>query len=130
MVEKIELRKSSWGMKTDKSLKEVVADLPIGTYNIYVTEVGYITTSSQRKLFWMWMTQLEYWSGQSRIDWHDHYVNKFIPPYKHGISDISTRAMTHFMRQVQADATAEYGVILPLPEDSGYNEFVLEFKNL
>ena len=56
MVEKIELRKSSWGMKADKSLKEVVADLPIGTYNIYVTEVGYITTSSQRKLFWMWMT--------------------------------------------------------------------------
>lgn len=130
MVEKIELKKSSWGTKVNKSLKEIMDSLPIGTYNLYVTEVGYITSSSQRKLFWMWMAQLEYWSGQSRLDWHDYYVNKFIPPYKHGISDISTRAMTHFLHQIQADASSEYGVILPLPEDRGYNEFVLEFEYL
>lgn len=130
MVEKIMLKKSSWGIKSDKSLKEIVNDLPIGTYNIFVTEVGYITTSSQRKLFWMWMGLLEYWSGQPRTDWHDYFVNKFIPPYKHGISDISTRAMTHFMKQIQAECATEYGVTLPLPEDKGYNEFVLEYQHL
>ena len=124
------LKKSSWGIKSDKSLKEIVNDLPIGTYNIFVTEVGYITTSSQRKLFWMWMGLLEYWSGQPRTDWHDYFVNKFIPPYKHGISDISTRAMTHFMKQIQAECATEYGVALPLPEDKGYNEFVLEYQHL
>ena len=130
MVEKIMLKKSAWGIKSDKSLKEIVDNLPIGTYNIFVTEVGYITTSSQRKLFWMWMGLLEYWSGQSRIDWHDYFVGKYIPPYKHGISDICTRAMTHFMQQVQAECAAEFGVTLPLPEDNGYNEFALEFQHL
>lgn len=129
-VQKITLKKSARGLTYDKSLRELVNDLPYGTYNIYVAEADYKTTASQRKLFWMWMGCMEQWSGTSRIEWHDYYVKKFLPPYKHGISDISTKAMYEFMEMVQSDAITEWGVTLPLPRDLDiYNEFVLEYKN-
>lgn len=130
MVEKLTLRKSPYGMKADRSIKEIIENLPIGSYNIYITDVAYRTSTPQRKLFWMWMNELERWSGQPRQDWHDYFVGKFIEPGKHGISDISTKAMTHFMTQIQAECATELGVNLPLPEDSGYNEFVLEYQYL
>lgn len=130
MVVSLRLKKDERGnVSLDKSLMETVEDLPPGSYDFYIAEEGYTTTVSQRRLFWMWMGCLEYWSGETRIKWHDHYVRKFLPPYKHGISDISTKAMSHFMDQIQADAMTEYGVNLPLPRDREvYNEFVLEYK--
>lgn len=130
MIEKLKLTKSSYATRLDKSIVKTVEDLPIGTYNIFITDVAYRTSVPQRKLFWMWMGELEYWSGQPRKDWHDYFVNKFIDPDKHGISDISTKAMTHFMQQVQAECSSEFGVTLPLPEDNGYNEFVMEYQYL
>nr|DAG54597.1 MAG TPA: Putative HNHc nuclease [Caudoviricetes sp.] len=130
MVEKFTFVKSPYGARLDKSLADALENLPIGRFNIYVTDVAYRTSSPQRKLFWMWMTELENWSGQPRKDWHDYFVGKFIPPDKHGISDISTKAMTHFMLQIQAECASEYGINLPLPEDNGYNEFVLENQYL
>jgi hypothetical protein len=37
--------------------------------------------------------------------------------------------MRHFMNQIQADAMTEWGVTLPLPDDSElYSEFIEEFK--
>lgn len=76
----------------------------------------------------MWMVCLEYETGQSRMDFHDYFVKKYIPPYKHGISDITTKAMTHFMEQIKADAQTDFHVMLPLPSDLGYNEFILDYK--
>lgn len=101
---------------------------PDGVYNIYISEVGYTTSVPQRKLFWMWMGCLEYETGTERKKWHDYYVKKFLPPEKHGISDISSKAMHHFMEQIKADAATEYGITLPLPSDLDYNDFILEYK--
>lgn len=128
MVVKLTLKKSARGVFLDKDIAQAVEDLPNGTYDVYIAEVGYKTTAPHRRLFWMWMACLEYETGQSRMDFHDYFVKKYIPPYKHGISDISTKAMTHFMEQIKADAQTDFHVMLPLPSDLGYNEFILDYK--
>lgn len=126
----IRLEKNAFGAtKLSASLVDTIEALPFGKYNIMFEEVHYVRTPSQNRLFWMWMAQLEYWSGTPRKVWHDYYVALFIPPYKHGTSDLSIEAMTHFMEQVHADALTEWGVTLPLPDDSDmFYEFVDEFK--
>ena len=37
--------------------------------------------------------------------------------------------MTDFLNKVQADAAAELGITLPLPEDRYYSEFINEYQN-
>lgn len=128
MVVKLTMKKTAKGTSIDKPLSKAVEDLPDGVYNIYISEVGYTTSVPQRKLFWMWMGCLEYETGTERKKWHDYYVKKFLPPEKHGISDISSKAMHHFMEQIKADAATEYGITLPLPSDLDYNDFILEYK--
>lgn len=130
MVEMLTLRKSTRGSSLDKSLVDSLEALPNGIYRIYITEVGYVTTAQQRKLFWMWMTYLENWSGSTKIEWHDYFVNKYLSPEKHGISDISTKAMAQFLNQIEAEAVREWNVLLPLPKDREvYNQFVMEYKD-
>lgn len=130
----IRLEKSPFGStKLSSSLVEAVDALPCGKYVILIEKQGFARTMSQNRLFWMWMAQLEYWSGTPRRVWHDHYVALFIPPNKHGTSDLSTEAMKHFMNQIHADALTEWGVNLPLPEEDEENnetfyDFVDEFK--
>ena len=130
MGKRIRLEKSViGGTRLSASLVETIDALPNGQYDILIEKRGYVRTLSQNRLFWMWMADLEYWSGTPRKKWHDHFVAMFIPPYKHGTSDLSTEAMKHFMNQVHAECLIEYGVDLPLPDDSDkYYEFVDEYK--
>lgn len=130
MGKRIRLEKSViGGTRLSASLVETIDALPNGQYDILIEKRGYVRTLSQNRLFWMWMADLEYWSGTPRKKWHDHFVAMFIPPHKHGTSDLSMEAMTHFMNQVHAECLTEYGVDLPLPDDSDkYYEFVDEYK--
>lgn len=117
------------GARLSASLVETIDELPNGQYDILIEKRGYVRTLSQNRLFWMWMTELEYWSGTPRKKWHDYFVSLFIPPYRNGTSDLSTEAMKHFMNQVHAEALVEWGVELPLPDDSDmFYDFVDEYK--
>ena len=116
------------GTRLSASLVDTIEQLPNGQYRIIFEKVGYARSLSQNKLFWMWMTDLEYWSGASRNEWHDYYCKKFLPPGV-GTSKLSTEAMRHFMNQIQADALTEWNVTLPLPDDADlFYEFVEEYK--
>ena len=130
MGRRIRLDKSTiGGTRISASLVETIDALPNGQYDILIEKRGYVRSLSQNRLFWMWMTELEYWSGTPRRKWHDYFVEMFIPPYRHGTSDLSTEAMKHFMNQVHAEAQTEWGVTLPLPDDSDeFYEFVDEYK--
>ncbi len=130
-MEKLTLVKNSYeGTVLSRPLVPIIDNLPDGKYNIYIVKKNQISSVPQRKLFWMWMTYLEYWSGESRVKWHDHYCNLFLAPEDRSIRCLSTAAMSNFMQQIQADALAEWNVNLPSPEDNeAYNEFILEFQN-
>lgn len=124
----IKLDKSARKTRLSESIVDAVESLPDGRYNIYIERRGYVRSVSQNKLFWMWMAQLEYWSGTPRRQWHDHYVAMFLPPDKRGTSELSRDAMSHLMNQIQADVLTEWGLKLPLPDDiDAYNAFVGEF---
>ena len=130
MGKRVRLEKSViGGTRLSASLVETIDALPYGQYDILIEKRGYVRTLSQNRLFWMWMAELEYWSGTPRKKWHDYFVELFIPPYKNGTSDLSIEAMNHFMNQVHAEALTEWGVELPLPDDSDmFYEFVDEYK--
>lgn len=110
-------------------LNKAIDALPDGNYILVIQKPGQVRTNGQNKLFWMWMAQLEYLTGTPRKVWHDHYISLFVPPTRHGTSDLSTEAMQHLMNQIHADALVEWGIDLPLPDDSDkYYDFVDEFK--
>ena len=69
---------------------------------------------------------------------HDYYCNRFLRrtafikgremTVAGSTSKLNTVQMTDFLRKVQADAAAELGITLPLPEDRYYREFVNEYR--
>lgn len=117
------------GTVINRSLVETVEALPDGKYNIYIVEKECRASVPQQRLFWMWMTCLEYWSGESRVKWHDHYCRLFLSPWQQSTRSLSSVAMGHFLDQIQADALTEWNVRLPSPEDEFYQDFVLTYKN-
>lgn len=130
-MQKLTLIKNNYeGTVINRSLVETIESLPNGKYNIYIMEKEYVASIPQCRLFWMWMTCLEYWSGESRVMWHDYYCHKFLPPDHQSTKKLSSATMTQFLSQIQADALTEWNVTLPSPEDQDiYQEFVLTYKN-
>lgn len=130
-MEKLTLVKNGYeGTVLSRPLVPIIDNLPDGKYNIYIVKKNQISSVPQRKLFWMWMTYLEYWSGESRVKWHDYYCSLFLAPEDRSVRCLSTVAMSNFMQQIQADALTEWNVNLPSPEENeAYNEFILEFQN-
>ena len=45
-----------------------------------------------------------------------------------GTSTLDSKEMSDFMDKVQAYAASEWGMILPLPSDLGYDEFYETYK--
>ena len=130
-MEKLTLVKNGYeGTVLSRPLVPIIDNLPDGKYNIYIVKKDQISSVPQRKLFWMWMTCLEYWSGESRVKWHDHYCRKFLAPDDRSVRCLSTASMSNFMQHIQADALTEWNVNLPSPEDQDiYNDFIYEFQN-
>lgn len=130
-MEKLTLVKNGYeGTVLSRSLVETVEKLPEGKYNIYIVKKDYIASIPQNKLFWMWMTLLEYETGESRVKWHDYFLQLFLPPEQRSIRHLSSQALTHLLNQIQAEALVEWNIVLPSPEDKDiYNDFVLEFQN-
>lgn len=121
------LKKDVTGTFLSGTLADAVKELPYGKYHVYIQRYGYHITTGQRKLFWMWMTVLEDWSGSTKQEWHDYFVNKYLQPLATGISVISTVAMTKFMEQIAAECASEWGVSLPFPEEDGIDELIYEY---
>lgn len=46
-----------------------------------------------------------------------------------GTSSLNTMEMHNFMEAVKVDAAGELGLILPLPEDDYYQDFINEYQN-
>lgn len=130
-MEKLSLYKTGQreGAELDRSLVDAINNLPNGHYDVYIVDKDYRVSTPQLKLFWMWMTYLEKWSGESRVKWHDHYCRSFLPPHKQSTRELSAMQMRDFLDNIQVDALVEYGVLLPSPQNDCYNEFVLQYKS-
>lgn len=136
-MKQITITKSKEGVRWSRPLDYILTTLRDGQYDVIIKRKTERRSLSQNALAWMWFTCISQETGQPVQDVHDTYCARFLPRkavtprgevvniYR-GTSSLNTAEMTEFMNQVQADA-AEMGIILPLPEDAYYQDFINEY---
>ena len=123
----------------DKSFDFMCSLLRNGEYTVKIVRKTKPRTISQNSLMWMWYKCMEDSTGQRKEDFHDYYKAKFLSrqvviggcwrTLVGSTTDLNTLQMTDYLNKVKADAAAEFGIALPLPEDRQYEEFISEYKN-
>ena len=93
---------------------------------------------SQNALMWLWFACIEQATGTDKLDVHDYYCKLFLrrriqingkeEVVVRGTSQLNTAQMTDFMNKVKADAATEMGIMLPLPADRYYEEFIHAYR--
>lgn len=121
------------------TVEKIVDSLPDGKYRIFVEKSSEKRTISQNNLMWMWMKCIEDNTGTMKEDVYSYYCRKFlsrsvvIGGHEQFVNDtsshLSIERMTEFLNNIQADASSELGIVLPLPSDLYYKEFIDEYKN-
>lgn len=107
-----------------------------GEYELTLTRKRHKRSINQNNLSWMWYTHIAHeWSdalgyGVTPEQVHQYYTEKFLPvamPNGRVVGGntrtLNTEQMTEYLNKVQADAAAEYGIVLPVPEDLMFNEY-------
>lgn len=132
------LRKERGVVTMDKTFEYMCSQLPNGTYTVSIKRTPVKRTLSQNALMWMWFQCMEAETGTLKQDIHDYYCQKFLARraviggvekwVTGGTSKLNTAQMTDFLNKVQADAASEFGIMLPLPSDRFYQEFLREYR--
>ena len=98
-------------------------------------------STKANNLYWKWMQCLEHETGQDKNDYHKYFKQKFIgTKIEKGLKNVdiiiepSTKKMlskpfNYYMKKVQAEAATEFNVVVPLPEDLGFDEFYNKYSN-
>jgi hypothetical protein len=133
------LVKKDGEVSMQQSLDYICSKLANGTYDLTISRKREPRTVSQNALMWMWFECIGQETGTPKQDVHDYYCNLFLAkPVTVGnktvmvagsSSSLSTAQMTKFLNLIQADASTEFGIRLPLPADRFYNEFVKEYRH-
>ena len=120
-----------WLDVTAKSLKD-------GEYEISISKVKKSRSLSQNKLMWLWFKCISDETGTEIQDIHDYYCDLFLKRevtikgkevlVTGSTSQLDTKNFTIFMKKIQADASTELGIILPLPEDLSINDFIQRYS--
>lgn len=138
MAQECILQKVDGQCHMEKSFDYMCSQLTNGRYRVRIERYHEQRTLSQNALMWLWFTCIERETGTDKLDVHDYYCNRFLRrtafikgremTVAGSTSKLNTVQMTDFLRKVQADAAAELGITLPLPEDRYYREFVNEYR--
>lgn len=134
------LIKDSDGLQwVGRTIDGVLSTLRNGKYIVTVEKHREPRTLSQNALMWMWLSCIERETGTPKEDVYSYYCRKFLcrvtvingkeVTVNDTSSMLSTGQMSEFMTQIQADAAMELGIMLPLPTDRYYHEFVNEYRN-
>lgn len=132
----------------DKPFEFMLGTLRNGEYTLTIKRKEKPRSLNQNALMWQWFrcigacfreyTGEEYWSSADGVqDIHDIYCKKFlnkqvsingkIETIYRGTSKLNSLEMTNFMESVKVDVNSEFGIILPLPEDQYYSNFIHEY---
>jgi len=137
-VKSLILTKDGEQVTFDKEPAAIFSSLRNGRYVVTIVREKDRRSIEQNALMWLWFSCIEQETGTPKQDVHDYYCGKFLAKgiewngsgviIKRGTSGISKDEMTWFLEQVQADAAAEFGIRLPLPEDRYFEEFYQTYK--
>jgi hypothetical protein len=121
-----------------KQLECLLNTIANGEYIVSIQKKRQKRSLDQNALMWLWFACIERETGTSSQDIHDYYCKRFLERVVvvcgkqelvvGGTRNLSTDGMTDFLNKVQADAASELGIILPLPEDQYYEEFIKEYN--
>jgi hypothetical protein len=133
------LTKRDGAVSMDKSFDYMCSLLRNGEYTVKIVRKTEPRTIPQNALMWMWYTCMEQETGQPKEDFHDYYKRKFLTrqivmngrwvDVVGNTSTMNTLQFTNFLEKVKVDAAVEFGIMLPLPEDRNYRDFVNEFRH-
>lgn len=122
----------------DTNLDYLFTTLRNGTYTLTIKRASEKRTIAQNDLMWMWFACIERETGTPKQDVHDHYCRKFLRRsviWKGDVETVigetkklTTQQMTDFLNKVQADAAAEFGIQLPVPQDKYFEEFYQQYN--
>lgn len=132
-VEKIDGRVS-----LDTDLDYLFSTLRNGSYNLTLKRVNEKRTVNQNDLMWMWFRCIENDTGTDKNDIYMYYCKKFlckvirvgekVEKVYETSSMLNTAQMSEFMTKIQADATSEFGITLPIPEDKYFEAFYQQYN--
>lgn len=118
-----------------KSFDFMCSQLRNGRYKVVIERYTEPRTLNQNALMWLWLKCIEDETGTSSMEAYNHYCKKFLAYVNewgeevyNTSSHLNTKQMAEFMQNIQADAAAELGISLPLPDDLYYQEFINEYK--
>lgn len=118
----------------DEAMRQRVSDLIDGLdlakpWSVTVEPYRKKRTLSQNGLYWKWVSIIADATGNSDDDAHDALKDKFCPPREVQLGDdyrtirstakLETLEFKSYMDKVYAFATAELGIMLPIPEELG-----------
>lgn len=137
-IHSLTITKDGERVSFSKEPAAILAMLKNGRYTVTIAPEKKPRSLDQNALMWLWFTCIETETGTPRQDVHDYYCAKFLRRQIEwngtmrtvvcGTSKQSKDNMTLFLNQVQADAAAEFGIRLPLPEDRYFEEFYQTYK--
>lgn len=64
-------------------------------------------SNEQNSLYWLWLTELELWSGQAKEDWHNFFQHKFLLkrdkkiPYVLSTTELDTVGFTDYLANIE-----------------------------
>lgn len=123
----------------DKPFDYLCSLLRNGTYTVKITRKTEPRTISQNALMWLWYTCMEESTGTPKEDFHDYYKAKFLSRdvamgnnwYRvtGSTTDLNTLEFSDYLKKVNADASAEFGISLPFPDDPYFSIFRENYKH-
>ena len=123
----------------DTDLDFLFSTLRNGRYIISVKRASERRTIAQNDLMWSWFSCIEEETGTAKNDVYMYYCKKFLckvvsvgermEKIYQTSSILNTVQMADFLKKIQADAAAELGIMLPIPEDRYFDDFYNKYKD-
>lgn len=134
----VRVEKKDGRVSLDTDLDYLFSTLRNGSYNLTLKRVNEKRTVNQNDLMWMWFRCIENDTGTDKNDIYMYYCKKFlckvirvgekVEKVYETSSMLNTAQMSEFMTKIQADATSEFGITLPIPEDKYFEAFYQQYN--
>jgi hypothetical protein len=102
-------------------------------YTVEILEKKFNRSISQNSLMWLWLTCIEFETGNDRNELHDIFKKKWLIPKvahlygekieRYTTTDLNTTEFKHYLDKIQIFASSELGIKLPDPEDKYWEDF-------
>ena len=132
------MEKRDGKVSLDTDLEFLFSTLRNGRYIISVKRASERRTIAQNDLMWSWFSCIEEETGTAKNDVYMYYCKKFLckvvsigermEKIYQTSSMLNTIQMADFLKKIQADAAAELGIMLPIPEDRYFEDFYNKYK--